>query len=92
MTRKPKYHAPLDGDFESIVAAIADEQKPTTIHIAARPFLKWVGGKRSVLPELLKRLPESYDTYYEPFLGGGALYFSLQPERAYLSDINFHLL
>lgn len=58
----------------------------------AKPFLKWVGGKRSIVLELEKRLPKSYLNYYEPFLGGGALFFHLQPQNAYLSDINFNLI
>ena len=37
----------------------------------ARPFLKWVGGKRSILPELLERMPKQYDAYHELFMGGG---------------------
>jgi DNA adenine methylase len=57
-----------------------------------RPFLKWVGGKRSILPELLKRMPEKYGTYHEPFLGGGALFFAFQPKTAVLSDVNAHLI
>jgi len=60
--------------------------------MAAKPFLKWVGGKRSILPELLKRVPEDFEGYHEPFMGGGALFFALQPEEAYLSDVNFHLV
>jgi len=58
----------------------------------ARPFLKWVGGKRSILPELTKRMPERYGAYREAFVGGGALFFALKPPRTYLSDINFHLI
>jgi DNA adenine methylase len=57
-----------------------------------KPFIKWVGGKSYILPELLKRVPQHYNVYHEPFLGGGALYFSLQPKAAYLSDINLHLV
>ena len=57
----------------------------------ARPFLKWVGGKRSILPELLARMPKDYKGYCEPFLGGGALYFAVKPKRGYLSDVNYHL-
>ena len=57
-----------------------------------KPFVKWVGGKRSVLPHLLQRLPQTYTTYHEPFLGGGALYFALQSKTAYLSDINPKLI
>lgn len=56
----------------------------------ARPFLKWAGGKARLLPELLARLPKDWDpandAYYEPLLGGGALFWALQPERAHLND------
>ncbi|MEK9156739.1 MAG: DNA adenine methylase [Patescibacteria group bacterium] len=58
----------------------------------ARPFLKWVGGKGQLLPELLKRVPESFGTYFEPFLGGGAVYFALKPKKAVLNDLNDHLI
>lgn len=91
MTRPPKYHDPLSASFDEVLTAIADENKPI-IGTFARPFVKWVGGKRSILPELIKRVPEEYDTYHEPFIGGGALYFALKPKSANLSDINFHLV
>ena len=45
---------------------------------SAKPFVKWVGGKRSLLPELLRRLPPVFNKYYEPFVGGGALFFALK--------------
>lgn len=92
MTRPQKRHEPLPYSFDQTLEGIADENKPTTQSVAARPFLKWVGGKRSVLPQLLERLPKNYGVYHEPFLGGGALYFAVQPEKAYLSDVNFHLI
>ena len=57
-----------------------------------QPFLKWPGSKRALLPELHARMPSRYGRYFEPFLGSGALYFSLQPKRAYLSDINWELI
>lgn len=57
-----------------------------------RPFLKWVGGKTQLLPKLLERVPADIKTYYEPFIGGGALYFSLKPERAVLGDFNGELI
>ena len=44
----------------------------------AKPFVKWVGGKRSLLPELLRRVPERFNHYYEPFVGGGALFYALK--------------
>ncbi len=62
----------------------------------AKPFLKWAGGKTALLPQLLDAAPERIDTYYEPFLGGGALFFALQAEgrftRAVLSDSNRELI
>ena len=57
-----------------------------------RPLLKWAGGKRQLLPELSKRLPHDFNSYWEPFLGGAALFFHLSERqeglRAILSDIN----
>ena len=52
------------------------------------PFLKCAGGKRKLLPKLIEGLPPSYKSYYEPFVGGGALFFYLEPDDAYLSDLN----
>ncbi len=59
---------------------------------AAQPFLKWAGGKRRLLPDLVRHLPEEYGTYFEPFLGGGALFFAVQPQSAVLSDTNERLV
>lgn len=58
----------------------------------ARPFLRWAGGKTRLLPELRLRAPAKYGTYFEPFLGGGSLFFDLAPERAVLSDVNPELV
>ncbi|MFK8181778.1 MAG: DNA adenine methylase [Phormidesmis sp.] len=57
-----------------------------------RPFLKWAGGKRQLLPELLEHMPNKYNNYYEPFIGGGALLFALQPRKAVISDSNQELI
>jgi DNA adenine methylase len=57
-----------------------------------RPFLKWVGSKRQLVPELLKHIPATFGTYHEPFLGGGALFFTLRPVRAVLGDANQRLI
>lgn len=92
MTRPPKIHQPLPFDFTQVLETIADENKPETQSILAKPFLKWVGGKRSILSQLVERMPKQYLTYREPFLGGGALFFATQPSKAYLSDINFNLI
>src|SRR5438132_13070742 len=58
----------------------------------ASPFLKWVGGKTSLLPELLKHIPARLRRYHEPFVGGGALFFAVRPRRAFLSDSNVELV
>ena len=56
------------------------------------PFLKWAGGKRQLLDRISERMPQNYNNYYEPFIGGGAVLFGLQPERALINDINEALI
>lgn len=56
------------------------------------PFVKWAGGKRQLLIEIQKRLPKVYNTYYEPFVGGGALLFELAPKKAIINDITSELI
>ena len=62
----------------------------------AEPFLKWVGGKRQLVPELLKHVPDTCARYYEPFVGGGALFFELRERKAFkhacLNDANLDLI
>lgn len=56
------------------------------------PIVKWVGGKRQLMFELLNNMPKNYNRYFEPFIGGGALFFELQPDNAYISDMNEELI
>jgi DNA adenine methylase len=56
------------------------------------PVVKWAGGKRQILYEITKYIPETLSTYFEPFLGGGAVLFELQPEKAVVNDINQELM
>jgi len=64
----------------------------------ANPFIKWAGGKRQIISELLKNIPKNFNNYFEPFLGGGALFFELynnellKNKQVYLSDINEQLI
>lgn len=59
--------------------------------ISMKPFLKWAGGKTQLLKELHKYVPKNYNKYIEPFIGGGAMYFSLNPNEAIISDSNEEL-
>jgi DNA adenine methylase len=54
----------------------------------AKPFLKWVGGKGQLLTQFEGLLPKTYNSYFEPFIGGGAVFFSINPKKAHINDIN----
>ena len=56
------------------------------------PILKWVGGKRQLLSEIIPLIDESCDNYVEPFIGGGAVLFRLQPKKAIINDYNTELI
>ena len=56
------------------------------------PFVKWAGGKRQLLTQIKERMPEKYNNYFEPFVGGGAVTFALLPENALINDINKALI
>jgi DNA adenine methylase len=56
------------------------------------PFVKWAGGKRQLIPQIRDRMPEKYNDYYEPFVGGGAVIFDLLPANALINDINKALI
>lgn len=56
------------------------------------PVLKWVGGKRQLINEIEKRIPIKYNNYFEPFVGGGALFMHLQNHKAYINDCSEELI
>ena len=60
--------------------------------IKGRPFVKWAGGKRQIIDKLKKYVPDEFNTYYEPFVGGGALLFELSPKNAVINDSNKELM
>jgi DNA adenine methylase len=66
--------------------------KTETLKSQPKPFLKWAGSKKWLIPHIKKFIPQSFNKYYEPFLGSGALFFALMPERAQLSDISKNLI
>jgi DNA adenine methylase len=60
-----------------------------------RPFVRWAGGKSRLLPHILPHVPERIENYFEPFLGGGAVFLAVQERvngRAHLADLNEHLV
>lgn len=61
-------------------------------NLKAKPFVKWAGGKRQIVNILLSNVPKSFNRYFEPFVGGGALLFELKPKKAVISDINEELI
>ena len=65
-----------------------------TSNFSTKPFLKWVGGKSQLISHIHTHLPKSFDVYFEPFVGGGAVYFSLGHlfKQAHISDVNEELI
>ena len=75
--------------FSSNIAELRQKnRKNKKIVQVPRPFLKWAGGKRQLLQQIDPLLPETWSEYIEPFVGGGALFFYLLPEKALLMDTN----
>lgn len=60
--------------------------------LKGKPFVKWAGGKRQIMKDIKKYIPDNYSTYYEPFVGGGAVFFELAPKKAVLNDYNKELM
>lgn len=74
------------------VWALAEQALKQAIAVPAKPILKWAGGKTQMLGDLLPKVPSSYGRYIEPFFGGGAMFFALQPEQAVIADSNPELI
>lgn len=91
-------HLPGCQDLAITTLTVDPETETPVPAVRARPFLKWAGGKTQLLPALIERAPRSIDTYYEPFMGGAALFFALAadpeiaPRRAVLNDMNPELV
>lgn len=99
MTDKNQTRLVLDMPFEQAIKRFANVQtkeltEPPAEKGKATPFLKWVGGKRSIIGELTSRLPKDFKAYWEPFVGGGALFFEMGKDisDAHLSDLNIELV
>lgn len=57
-----------------------------------KPMVKWSGGKGDEVSRFIQYIPDNYDTYLEPFVGGGAVYFHLKPEKAVITDVHTELV
>ncbi|MFO0660219.1 MAG: DNA adenine methylase [Polyangiaceae bacterium] len=92
----PDYESSTNDSFGSSAFALDSASSflsRSTVDLAhAKPFLKWVGGKRQLLDSLRTYKPSTFRRYHEPFVGGGALFFALAPSQAYLSDRNERLI
>lgn len=77
-----------------LIENIATIEEPWLLpdQVSIKPFLKWAGGKTQLIPELSKYLPVNYNRYIEPFIGGGALFFHLNPSNAIIADSNEELI
>lgn len=71
--------------FSTSITSLSTQSTP-------RPFVKWVGGKTQLLPEIVKYVPKRFNTYFEPFLGGGAVLFQIHPKHAVVNDLNGELI
>jgi DNA adenine methylase len=77
---------------EGLISDTARTEHEAHAEMRAQPILKWAGGKRSVIAQLQRFVPPRFASYYEPFFGGGAFFFSLAPRVAVLGDINHDLI
>lgn len=75
----------LELPVDDLIDKMVTNEQPLT------PFIKWVGGKRQLLGKIDELLPSHYNTYFEPFLGGGAVLLHLKPNRAVVNDLNEEL-
>ena len=71
---------------------MAEQAAKKIVSAQAKPILKWAGGKTQMLGDLLPKVPTSFGRYIEPFFGGGAMFFALQPENAVIADSNPELI
>lgn len=72
--------------------AVIDDSPHADSLLSPKPVLKWAGGKRQLLPDLLAVIPKRFERYVEPMVGGGALFFALSNDRALVADSNPELI
>ena len=68
------------------------KQNPQHSIVPAKPILKWAGGKTQILGDLMRKAPDRFNRYIEPFIGGGAMFFALRPRSGVIADSNPELV
>ena len=80
-------------DLMNNIENIVIKNTNTNVHVKQlKPLIKWSGGKSDEIKQFEKYLPINYETYIEPFVGGGSLYFYLSPNKAVISDVHIELI
>ncbi|WP_223248772.1 DNA adenine methylase [Leeuwenhoekiella nanhaiensis] len=85
---KNNYKGRIESNFSTVNEPLGLFPK----NVGIKPFLKWAGGKTQLLTELNKYVPNTYNKYIEPFIGGGAMYFNLNAEKSIIADSNEELI
>ena len=67
-------------------------EETNTASNSLKPLIKWSGGKSDEISKFISYIPTNYDTYLEPFIGGGAVYFHLNPKKATITDVHKDLV
>lgn len=99
-TLSDNYRRPVDSWSVGVLRATAEQLELPLDKLVVelekkkqlRPFIKWVGGKRQLLSSIDELVPQKFNTYFEPFLGGGAVLLHLQPKNAVINDFNGELI
>ncbi len=86
------FNEAIDITIKTQRTTFAKTQKLFPEYDSRKPFLKWAGGKSQLIPELVKYIPNKFNSYLEPFIGGGALFFYLNHNASVISDSNEELI
>lgn len=78
--------------FNSLGYRLKIEKEDTKVSYSVHPFVKWAGGKTQLLDVIMSHIPEKFNRYFEPFVGGGALLFKIQPSAFSINDMNEDLI
>lgn len=74
------------------ISILADNRKEEAVHVVRKPIIKWAGGKEKELGYIMANCPKLFRNYYEPFVGGGAVFMTIDSKRAYINDLSAELI